>query len=269
MGNLEVLLATMKRKNLSFLDDMNIQSDIVVANQDEIFEIQTFSLESCNVKWITTPMRGVGKNRNLSLAYSEAPFCLFSDDDVVYVDGYEKIIVDAFKNNPEVDIFIFDCKEIGNERAEVRKIEKMKRVHIWNFSRYGACRSAIRRSSWIKAGVFFSERFGGGTIYGSGEDTLFLRECIRKGLKLYTYPVEIAIVNLEYSSWFSGYNDKFFFDKGALVGALFPRTKYLLLGYFLLRFWRYSDKTFFKCLELMRKGINAEKNNISFEGKKN
>lgn len=34
------------------------------------------------------------------------------------------------------------------------------------------------------------------------------------------------------------YNEKFFYDKGAWIACVFPKTKYLMMLYFIFRFWK-------------------------------
>ena len=65
-------------------------------------------------------------------------------------------------------------------------------------------------------------------MYSCGEDTLFLKELIEKGLKLYKSPIRIASVDMSDSTWFKGYNEKYFKDKGALIEAAYPRISGLL-----------------------------------------
>lgn len=269
MSQLEILLATIHRKDYTFLSSMNIQTDIVVANQANENSINFISSKNGTVKLITTTTRGVGKNRNIALTFSSAPFVLFSDDDIFYVNNYEQIIVDAFRKIPEADILIFECSEKGCSRAENRKIKKISKVHLWNFSRYGTYRIAMRRSSWVRKNIYFSERFGGGAMYGSGEDTLFLRQCLKQHLKIFTYPACIAEVDQSASTWFDGYNEKFFFDKGALLKAAFPIAHHILMWYFLIKFKRFSKLSYFQCIQLMKDGTAAEKNSRGYREDEN
>lgn len=55
------------------------------------------------------------------------------------------------------------------------------RVRWYNYAKYGAARLAVRREALIKSDINFSLRFGGGAQYGSGEDTIFLSDCLKKG----------------------------------------------------------------------------------------
>ena len=89
--------------------------------------------------------------------------------------------------------------------------------------RFGAARVSAKRSVLHFHNIHFNLCFGGGTQFGSGEDSLFLMECARKGLKIYSYPVTIAKLIHRESTWFKGYTDKFFYDKGVLFSQLFPQ----------------------------------------------
>lgn len=86
--------------------------------------------------------------------------------------------------------------------------------------RFGAARIAIKRKSISKNNILFHQEFGGGTLHCHGEDTIFLRDCLKAGLKVIAIPEYIAELNdTRKSSWFSGYNRKYFFDQDACITA--------------------------------------------------
>ena len=120
------------------------------------------------VKFISLNERGVGKSRNNALLRADSDICLFADEDVSYVDGYEDIIIKAFKKNPDADIILFNL-ESTNKQRPIYQITKEKRVRKYNFLKYGTVRIAAKVSSLRKANVHFSLLFGGGTKYGSGK----------------------------------------------------------------------------------------------------
>ena len=113
----------------------------------------------------------------------------------------------------------------------------MKRIRTFNSLNYGAARIAVKHSSIQKSRICFSHLFGGGAAYSSGEDSLIIRDMIRNKFKIYAIPETIATVDQSTSTWFSGYHEKFFFDKGALMKALFPRF-YIFMNnlYFPIRY---------------------------------
>lgn len=247
---LQLLVATRGQENISFLEKIGAEGECIVANQTD----------SCNIYeadgrlMISVRDRGVGKNRNLALCLSSADYLLFADDDNVLTEGYPDIVRQSFREHPDADMLIFDA-DVTGPRAAYKPIRGEHRVRIWNFSRYGCAQIAIKRSSWQKRPVWFSELFGGGARHGSGEDSLFIRDCLRGGYKIIALPQKIVTVNQESSSWFKGYNEKFFYDEGALVARLFPGLKLLAGLYFCIKFSRSSELGFFQCWKKMQDGM--------------
>lgn len=212
VNSIQVLIATMEQKNSSLLEKMNIQTDVIVGNQSDRYYAHEFKFKQCNVKWIETSERGVGLNRNITWMNSTSDIVVFADDDMLFKDGYEKIVVDLFNENPKADVIIFNLDEVNSQRKITKKQHYTKKIG------YGAARIAIRREKAHLNGINFNVCFGGGTKYSCGEDTLFLRECIKKGLKILVVPISIAeLTNERPSTWFVGENDKFCFDKGVLL----------------------------------------------------
>ena len=211
---IEVLVATMDQNDHSLLDKLNIKTDAIIGNQCNRNEIEDFLYNSCNIKWLSFNERGVGLNRNNTLMRARADICVLADDDEVFYDDYEKIIASAFDKLPQADILIFNIDETTSKRYKNTKIKKINR---YNFGRYGAVRLAFKREIVSLNNIFFNLNFGGGTKYRCGEDTLFLKECLEKKLKIYAVPESFAKLTEERkSTWFEGYTDKYFFDKGVL-----------------------------------------------------
>lgn len=121
--------------------------------------------------------------------------------------------------------------------------------------RYGTVRIAARRNSLIKHNITFNQNFGGGSKYGSGEDTLFLTECLKAKLNIYAVPEYIGTIKDEReSTWFKGFNEKYFMDKGALF-------YFLLIIQFVLRNHSKTGSQFKKRekLKLLTNGIRHTK----------
>lgn len=260
---IEVLVATMNQSDFSLYDKMNLKTDAVFANQSDKYEYKEFSNKKSKMRMITTMTRGVGKNRNIALMYSDADICLLADDDVRYVDNYDSIIENAFSEIPEADIIIFNIETIGDNETSRRVNKKIKKIHMFNVLNYGAPRVAIRKASLSKKNIWFSLLYGGGAVYSSGEDSLFLTEAIRKKMRIYAYPCKIADVNQETSTWFKGYTQKYFEDKGVWFANAFPNLKYLLSVYYSFRLKRYTQEfSVLQIFTMMNAGIKKfNKNN--------
>ena len=123
MSRFQILCATMHQKDFSKLEEMNIHSDVVFANQDNRFDYKELNFDGEHIaKLVTTNTVGVGKNRNIAFLYADADICLLADDDVVYKDNVEKIVLEEFNNYKDAfeeglleAVKIIDKQEIKNE----------------------------------------------------------------------------------------------------------------------------------------------------------
>ncbi|PHD75787.1 hypothetical protein COF64_11430 [Bacillus sp. AFS043905] len=231
---IEVLLSTMDQKDLSIINKMNIRGNAIIINQCDYNDFKEINEKNRSIKMFSFNERGIGLSRNTALMRSSADICILADDDVVYNNEYLNIVLDAFKNNPKADVMIFNVPSLNKER-QGHTIVKEAPVNYFNFMRYGAVRIAFKRESIIKSNIFFSLLFGGGAKYSSGEDTLFIFDCLKKGLKIYTNTAQIGTVKQEESTWFTGYNKKYFYDKGILYASLSKKLSLILILQFAIR----------------------------------
>ena len=130
-------------------------------------------------------------------------------------------------------------------------------VHKWSVGRYPAFAAAARLGSIKRSGVRFSDLFGGGAKYSSGEDNLFFMDCLKAGLVIKAVPVTIGTEEPRRSTWFNGYNEKFFKDRGVLYSFLYGR----LATVWALRFVMAKKKSYISSVKpadafkWMREGI--------------
>lgn len=215
---IQVLVAAMNQTDHSLLERLNINTDVIVGNQCDRNEIEEFQFHGYRAKYLNFAERGVGLNRNNALMRADGEICLIADDDMRYVDGYEKIVENAFISHPDADVIIFNLKEKNPTRYIIKKEEK---VGYLNYLRYGAARIAVKLKSIRENGIYFNQCFGGGTEHCHGEDNIFLTDCLKAGLKIYAVPVMLAELTEEReSTWNAGYDDKFLRDQGALFKAI-------------------------------------------------
>lgn len=227
---IQILASVMNQSLESIAGKMQLDSDAVIINQCDRLGCEEIQYNGHNVRFFSFPDRGVGRSRNEAILRADGDICLFSDEDIVYEPGYASAIADEFEKNPDADMILFNVT-IGEER-QTYHISSRKRVHWYNCGRYGAVSFAVKQESLLASGVTFSLLFGGGARYSNGEDSLFLKEFMGKGYKVYTAPVTIGREELRESTWFSGYNEKFFHDRGVLYRYLYGRlAKVMALRY--------------------------------------
>ncbi|MCI9437331.1 MAG: glycosyltransferase family 2 protein [Lachnospiraceae bacterium] len=228
----EVLASVMNEDFSALVRRMRLESDAVLINQCDRLGYEELAEEGYRLRFFSFPDRGVGRSRNEAIMRAEGDICLFSDADIVYEPGYADAIAKEFVRRPDADMILFNV--MVEEARKTYHITKRKRVHWYNCGRYGAVSFAVRRESLLSSGVTFSLLFGGGARYGSGEDSLFLKEFMKKGYSVYTAPVTIARETAGASSWFQGYDGKFFADKGVLYRYLYGRLANVMALRFLL-----------------------------------
>lgn len=239
---IQVLVATMNQQNIEkLLEEMNISTEAIITNQTNAFFYKEIRYKNNDIKIYNFNEKGVGLNRNNSLMRADGDIILIADDDIRYIDNYAEIVLREFEEKPDADIIIFNIFSKDQERNRY-VIKKNKRIYTYNCLRYGAVRMAIKLDSIKNKNIFFSLLFGGGAKYGSGEDSIFIYNCIRSGLKAYSSTKEILMLRENESTWFKGYDEKFFYDKGALLASIFKRKSCITIPIFILKNRKMTNK---------------------------
>lgn len=244
---LEILLSVLNLKNKN-LDNMNIKSDCTVVNQCDKNSYEDYK----NFKIYSYDEIGLSNSRNRGLEHVKNDIILLSDDDVVYKDCYEELILSEFELNPKADIIVFN---IDSPNRTIKLNKKNKKLHFFNILRYTSTRIAFRRKSIEKKNIKFNTLFGAGAKYTHGEDTLFLITALKNHLRIYSSTKNIATVYQSESTWFDGYTEKYFFDKGALFTAINRKLRFVLISQYLVRHKEVLNKiSFFKAFRIMVEG---------------
>lgn len=255
----QILASVVDKDPRVLAEEMHIETDAVIVNQCSRYGVETFDYKGKKIRVIHMAERGVGLSRNTALMRADGDICLFSDQDIVYETGYEQKILQAFEKCPDADMIVFNI-EIAEER-KTYQITEVKRVRWYNCGRYGAVSFAVKREKLLASGVTFSLLFGGGAKYSAGEDSLFLKQFMDKGYKVYTSPAVIGREKEGDSTWFSGYHEKFFFDRGVLYHFLYgPLAK--LWGFRFLFVHRDKicrDIPLREAYRIMKEGIRSQR----------
>ena len=218
---LQVLVSAVEKDVESLPGKMGLETDAVVVNQCQGYGYLEYQHKGRRIQCFSMAERGVGLSRNTALFHASGDICLFSDEDIVLYPGYEKAVLAAFEENPDGDIITFNFK-VDPSRATYYNKEK-KRIRWYNYGRYPTYAVAARLEALRRANVSFSLLFGGGARYSNGEDSLFLRDCLKAGLRIYSHTVCIGEEKERESTWFTGYHEKFFRDRGVLYHYLYGR----------------------------------------------
>lgn len=230
---IQTLIVTTGQTDHSLLERMNVQTDALVGNQCDRNEIEEFVHNGNNIRWFSMRERGVGLNRNTVMMRADADICVFADDDMVFHDGYADAVAKLFEQYPNADILLFNIDEKDSRRYKNTEVISVGRK---NYGRYGAARLAFRTERVRMAGISFHLMFGGGAKFSNGEDSIFLHDCLKHGLKMLAVPVAIAELHeIRESTWFTGYDDNFFYGKGILYAHVYGKFAHLIALYNCLR----------------------------------
>jgi len=257
---LQLLVAAVDREARKLAEEMRIDSDAIIVSQGERYAYEELRWKDHNIKCFHMAERGVGLSRNHSLLRASADISLFADEDIIYEPDYERKVLDAFAEHPQADLLFFNVRAMPGR--ETYHNEEFGRVRWYNCGRYPTYSLAVRTRRVHQKNITFSLLFGGGARYSNGEDSLFIRDCLKAGLKAYKAPVTIGHERVRKSSWFTGYHEKFFYDRGVLYHYLYghlasPMALRFLLAY---RGRACRDISWRKAFGIMRRGIREAEN---------
>ena len=257
MATVQVLASVVDKEPHRLAEEMHIETDAIIVNQCGHYEAESFCHHGRKIQVFHMAERGVGLSRNTALMRADGDICLFSDQDIVYDAGYEGKILQAFEQCPAADMIVFNI-EVGEERRTYHNTQE-KRVRWYNCGRYGAVSFAVKREKLLESGVTFSLLFGGGAKYSAGEDSLFLKQFMDKGYQVFASPVTIGREREGDSTWFSGYHEKFFYDRGVLYHFLYGHLANLWALRFLLahREKMCRELSVKEAYRIMRRGIRS------------
>lgn len=215
MQNIEVLISAMYQEDNSIFDRTNIKTDALLINQCNMDSINREVKKDCIHKMISTTQRGLSKSRNMALDNATGDICLICDDDEVLVDNYKEIILDAFEKNPKYDVlcfkFILKGKKFPSHAYKINFLNAL-RITSWQI--------AFKRNSILNKRIKFDENYGSGTPVGSGEENIFLYDCLKNNLKIKYIPIIIGSVAQEESHWFKGFDEEYFINRGKIIKRL-------------------------------------------------
>lgn len=218
---IQVLVSAVEQNMAALVEKMNISTPAVVVNQCDSYGYEEMEHNGAKIQCFSMPERGVGLSRNTALLHADAEVCLFSDEDITLTGDYAKEMEKAYREIPDADMILFNVK-VSPKRKTYWNTD-IHRVNYRNYGRYPAYSISGKLDSLRRANVGYSLLFGGGAKYSNGEDSLFLRDCLRAGLHIYTHTICIGEEKERESTWFRGYTQKFFHDRGVLYYFLYGK----------------------------------------------
>ncbi len=160
---------------------------LVSWQKDGASDIPTALLRN-DFKIVASDTKGLSKNRNIALSNATAPLLLVSDDDVVYTKERLHAVIDAFDTHQEADILTFRYESSSHSKfypaLQCDLSTPEKGYYLTSFE------IALRKDS-VRGKIWFNENFGIGALFPSGEEDVFIKDCLDSGLKGLFIPLTI------------------------------------------------------------------------------
>lgn len=183
---------------------------------------------------------GLSRNRNHALQHSNADIVVIADDDIALQPSYVQNIIRSFELNPKVDIGCFQIQTTDTGKpyksypAAAKKLTTMAAL-----KQVSSIEIAFRRAAVTDADIRFDERFGLGRTANSGEELLFLHDCVHNGLNIHFFPQYIVEHPSKSSvNQTSAFDPKRLFVSGAQNYVLYGKGAYF--RHFLAAIKRFS-----------------------------
>lgn len=233
---LEILIATVNRDSLDFLKRMF--SKVSFENYKVLIVNQTSNKKllksnNSNVRVINSFEKGLSKSRNLAIANSKASICLLTDDDVVFIPGFEEKIIKAHTEN-KAEIITFQTET--TEGKLYFNYPKEPTKHTKQITRKTLSIEITFKRKDIQT-LRFNELFGLGSIFEDAENYIFLSEAKNRGMLPLFVPETISI-HPPFSSSDALESDRLLYAKSALSMYKYGKKAYLWVFKFVFFLYR-------------------------------
>ena len=234
----EVLLTIMncksKEEYKKILISNKITGKVLATNQ---LQGEKITINENEKRLISYNEIGASKNRNHLLENAEGDICIFADNDTEFVDNYERIIENEYQKNKKADIIIFYAENQNKTREKNKKIGN-KKINRINLMKVRTNEITIKKEAMEKIrknNIKFDTNFGPGSIFQKGEETVFIADLLNAGMKIYSVNKTISSSKNESSTWFSGFNEKFLYDQGAIFYRVYNDKYKIMIWQYLVR----------------------------------
>lgn len=220
--DLEIVLATMNRNSLDFLIPMFPFFDfsnfsILIVNQTQ--EANLLISEFPSVRVINSFEKGLSKSRNLGLKNARGKILLIADDDVVFKNDFDSIIIDTYNKFPSATgINFYAEKPDGTlfKKSISKTKEKIGQLELFNIL---SIEMTFNSEMLAKLELQFDENFGLGSRFKMGEEAIFLSEVKSKNQQLIIEPQVIVIHPTESTDDIISFEERYY-----IQGAFFKRV---------------------------------------------
>ena len=202
VSDIEILIATMNRDDLGFLEVMFSKTDVTKYNILIINQTTTekqLHTTSRTIKVINVLEKGLSKSRNLALQHATKKLIVFTDDDVVFEANFDTTIINAFNYYPNFDGFRFPFQMKEGVVAKKYSSTFQSQLSAFDILNTSSVELVFKKEAIQSARLHFDENFGLGSPFYMGEEAIFVFDAKRKGLKMGFVP-QILLTHSQFTT---------------------------------------------------------------------
>lgn len=255
--NLEILISTMNKKDLSFLDSMfpdldTSQYSILIVNQTQWDEDLTSS--NPKIRVVNSREFGLSKSRNLALDHAKGDILLIADDDIHYLPDFKETILNAYQAYPEASLISF---QFLNEHKELGKLYPKKEGYLTSTKQFlTSFEMTFRLEAIKKHNIKFDERFGIGAIFLCAEEQVFRHHFLKTNLKV-AFVSQPICIHAGLTSGFKLSTSVILEATTAYKYIQYNYSVYLWLLKYVFFLFRHNYISFFGQIKAYRTGLKA------------
>ena len=198
---------------------------------------------------------GLSRNRNILLDEASAQFCLIADDDLSYTSDSLLEAMRILEENPEISIIAFKYQTQLGEQEKVYPNHSFDLAHPTKGYYVTSFEIAFRREDIKKTGIRFNENFGvGSSLYGCGEEDLWLHNLLKKGLSGRFFPILLTTHKGATTGLREAAKPEVLRAQGVVIAILYPLSSFPRI---ILKAYRTAKSTgisFLSCFKYLLQG---------------
>jgi len=230
---------------------------ILIVNQTDAE--RQLQVDQGTIRVINTEERGLPQSRNMAIRNAIGEICLVADDDVLYVNDLESIILNGYTTYPDAAVITFQLMNTkGKLYRSYPDITEHTSKHI---NTVNGVVISFKKKMLLEKEVLYNPHFGLGTTFGTANEYVFMKNVLRAKLPAYFVP-EVILTHPDESSGQASGSDRVLYARGALTYKYYGVLSYLWVFkyvFFLVRHKYISVKDAFAKAKIGYSGIKRYK----------
>lgn len=254
MKDIQVIISTFNNSPEN-IDRSFFETNTIIINQLPInYDDSINERKVDNFIWYDVDQKGLSKSRNIGIDFADSTYLYLTDDDVILNPNFSEIVLNNFENNADADVLAFQVNGINRKYKDYS--QEIKKIGFLSSQKLSSVQLVFKTKFLKNSNIFYDELFGTGSVYSMGEENILLFDLIKNGANIYYIPEEIGKVYVGDSSWFNGFTNKYFFDRGAIIKRMYGSLAPMYITIFALSKYQLykKDNSFREAIKQMNKG---------------